>query len=176
MKRCDCLRYKDMQYLRKDSSLWTFDEEDGILTAIGSLYPLVEFDKGKAVQICPYYLYNKDNMRISAAFLKQRVLSKEKKEIIDKAVKKCEYRVDPNKHRYIEERHACILFLYVEKYDIEITKEIFEQFFDFLQNRQKYLDISPCLMIPPIEHDARMECINEAWIEAFEQYIGENKK
>jgi hypothetical protein len=173
MKRCNCLRYKDLSFLRKDSSIWTFDTQDGLLVSMGSLYPLVEFDKGKAIPICPYYLYVKDGVRISAAFLKQKDLADDKRELIDIAVKECKNRIDISKHKYIEERHACVLFLYVEKHGIEVTEELFNQFFDFLQIRQKYLDISPCLIIPPIEHDERMMCINEAWLEAFEEYIKE---
>lgn len=172
MRRCKCLRYKDLQYLRKDSCLWIYDPDDGFVS-LGSVYPLIEFDKGKAHPICPYYLYIKDGLRISAAFLKQKELSDDKKVLIEKAVRYCKNQVDLPNIKYVEERHAMVLILYAEKYDIEVDESLFDKFFNFLQVRQKYLDISPCLIIPPIEHDERMECINEAWIEAFEQYLKE---
>ena len=172
MKRCSCLHYKDLQYLKKDSRIWIYDNKHGLIP-FENIYPLVEFDCGKAIPICPYYLYIKDDMRISRAYFKQKSISDTDEKLINEAVKSCKNRVELFTHNFIEERHAIILYFYAKKKSILVNEYLFESFYSFLQERQLYLDIRPCLSIPPVEHIDRMNCLNDCWLEAFEEYIKE---
>jgi len=174
LKRCKCLRFKDLQYLKRESRLWIWEDVDGLIP-VECIYPLVEFDKGEPLQVCPYYLYLTDNMRISCAYYGYRQLNNEHREIIDDAVKNCANRISIDNIRFIEDRHAEILEIYSSHINKSLDREMFLDFYGFIQIRQKYLDISPCLIIPPIEHDDRMSCINECWIEAFKKYLEEKK-
>lgn len=170
------MRYKELQHQARQSEIWIFDDQWG-LTAFGSLYPLVNFEEGSgaAIPICPYYLYIKDGKRLSCAFYKLKELNDHEISLINDAIKSCEECVPLETYNYIEERHARILELIAVHMKVDIDEKLFEQFYDFIQNRSKYLDITPCLGIPPAEHDERMDCINSAWIEAFEEYLKENK-
>lgn len=160
-------------YLRRDSRLWIFHNKHGLMP-VESEYPLVEFDEGSPVAICPYYLFLADDMRISCAYFNYGRLTDLEKNIIDDAVLKCERRVPLNHMKFIEDRHAVVLGIYAEHVNKVVDVEMFNDFYNFIQVRQRYLDISPCLVIAPIEHDERMDCINSAWIEAFEKYLKEN--
>jgi len=164
-----------MQYLNKESRLWIFSDSVG-LTPVQTEYPLLEFDRGKQCIICPYYLHLGNDLRISEAYFNYSLLTVEQKEIIDDAVKNCKNSIPIGNTRFIENRHAEILMIYAKRFNnTEVNEELFNDFYDFIQVRQKYLDISPCLIIPPIEHDERMECINQAWIDAFKMYLKETK-
>lgn len=168
MRRCKCLLYKELISLKNNSQLWIFDDTIGLIP-LNSIYPLVDFDYGEALPICPYYLYTEDNIRVDSAFFKMKELRDDVIQKIDNAVKNCMNRV-PLEIKYIDERHAQILQLIAKKTNRDVTKQIFDTFYDFLKVRKKYLDISPCLMIPPAEHEERIECINQAWFAAFELY------
>jgi len=172
MKRCKCLRYKDLQYLKKDSRIWIYNDEHG-LVALECVYPLVDFDCGNAIQICPYYLHIEDGIRVSSAYFNYNKLSDSSKKLIDKAVKNCKNRVDLLEYNFVEERHAIILYIYAHKHEVLVDKNLFETFYEFLPIRQRYLDISSCLSIPPVEHKDRMRCINQCWLRAFEAYLKE---
>ena len=172
MKRCLCLRYKELQYLKKDSRIWIYDDEHGLIP-FENIYPLVDFDCGNTVPICPYYLYIEDGLRISRAYIKQKSISQTDEKLINKAVKNCKNKVELFEYKFIEERHAIILYIYAKKHSMLVNEHLFEMFYNFLQGRQAYLDISPCLSIPPVEHKDRMNCLNDCWLEAFEEYIKE---
>jgi hypothetical protein len=159
-----------MQYLNKESRLWIFVDNLG-LVPVESEYPLLEFNNGEPDIICPYYLYLTDDMRISNAISRYNSLTEEEKKTIDLAVKECTECVDIVP--FIDDRHAQILKLYAKEKKILVNLDLFSRFYNFLMIRRVYLDITPCLMIPPIEHDARMRCINQVWIEAFEKYLKE---
>ena len=174
MRRCRCLRYKELQLLSRNSEVWIFSDQWGLIP-FGSLYPLAEFDEGAVIPICPYYLYIKDGKRISRAFYRLKELSDREISRINEAIKNCGGYVPLETYDYIEKRHAQILELIAEHRNVDIDKKLFEQFYDFIQNRSEYLDIAPCLGIPPAEHDERMDCINSCWIEAFEEYLEANK-
>jgi len=174
MKRCKCIRFRDMQYLRRESRLWIFSDEYGLMP-VESEYPLIEFDEGNPITICPYYLFLTSDMRIANAYFNYGKLTTLEKEIIDEKVLKCEHRVPADDMKYIEDRHASVLGIYAEHISKAVDEEMFDDFYDFIQVRQGYLDISPCLVIPPRDHSDRMECINQAWIEAFKEYLKENK-
>lgn len=170
MKRCHCLLYKELQHLRRESSVWIYDDQYGLI-ALDCIYPLVDFDKGNAVQICPYYLYLKDGIRISSAFFRRKDLQAKELELIIEAVDECKNSVWID--RYIEHRHAEVLTLIAKKKGLTVGRKLFDVFYDFIQVRSKYLDITPCLMIPPIDHKDRMTCINECWLGAFDKYLKE---
>lgn len=137
----------------------------------GSLYPLVEFDEGSVIPICPYYLHIKDGKRISRAFYRLKELSDREISLINEAIKSCGNCVPLDTYNYVEERHARVLEFIAEHMSIDIDRKLFEQFYDFIQNRSNYLDITPCLSIPPADHNERMACLNECWQEAFEDYL-----
>ena len=170
MKRCACMRYKELQHLKRDSKIWIYDNQYGLIP-FNCLYPLVNFDLGNAVPICPYYLYIKDGIRIADAFFRQGSLREDEIELITKAVENCEKFVPLDTYEYIENRHAIILGLIAKRMKVQVDKKLFDRFYDFLQYRSIYLDIAPCLVIPPIRHDERMSCINECWFLAFEEYL-----
>ena len=174
MKRCKCIRFKELQALRRESSLWLWSDEYG-LVPVSCEYPLILFDCGNPVQVCPYYLYLEPDLRLASSFDKYRSLNDEHRKILDRAVINCENRIPPDGIKLIEDRHAEILMLYAKNKGKTVDKELFLDFYKFIQIRQKYLDISACLAIPPIEHNNRMECINQAWMDAFKRYLGENK-
>lgn len=163
-----------MQFLRRESRLWIFHDKYGLMP-VESEYPLVEFDNGSPRTICPYYLFLTDDMRISCAYFNYGKLTGLEKEIIDETVLSCEHRVPIDGIKFLEDRHANVLEIYADHINKVVDVEMFEDFYDFIQIRQKYLDISPCLIIPPRDHDDRMLCINQAWIEAFKEYLKENK-
>lgn len=177
MRRCKCLRYKELQHARKQSEIWIFDDEWGLI-AFGSLYPLVRFEEGTgiAIPICPYYLYIKEGVRLSCAFYNHKEMPDNEISLINEAVKTCQGLVPLEWYNYIEERHAQILQLIAGDMKVDVDKKLFDQFYDFIQNRSGYLDISLCLGIPPAEHDERMDCINACWQEAFKEYLRVNKK
>lgn len=131
MRRCNCLRYKELQLQKKDSRAWMFDDEDG-LVPLESIYPLAEFDCGNVIPQCPYYLYVKDNIRISLAFFKRKNLSNEDIKLIEDAVEACPNRIKLSEGKIIEERHAIILYLYANKYSLDVDKGLFETFYDFI--------------------------------------------
>jgi hypothetical protein len=174
MRRCKCLRYKELQHRSGDSEIWVFDDKWGLIP-FGSLYPLVEFDEGVVMPICPYYLYIKDGKRLSRAFYRLKELSDREISLINEAIKSCKNCVPLETYDYVEKRHAQILELIAEHMKVDIDKKLFEQFYDFIQNRSEYLDITQCLGIPPAEHDERMDCINDCWKEAFQEYLKVNK-
>lgn len=171
MKHCDCLRYKLLQELARESRLWLFDEEYGLIP-IDVLYPLIKFDSGNPVPICPYYLYLKDDVRISDAFNHKKKLTEKEIELLNIATAECKNTINSNVV-CLTDRHAMILQQYATENKLVLDQILYDKFCDFIINRNKYLDISPCLTIPPIEHVARMKCINEAWFDAFMEYSKE---
>lgn len=176
MRRCKCLRYKELQHLARSSEIWVYDDQWGLI-AFGSLYPLARFEEGTgiAIPICPYYLYIKDGTRLSCSFYRLKELSDREISLINEAIKSCQGLVPFECYDYIEERHARILELIAKNLKVDIDKKMFDQFYDFIQNRSKYLDIATCLGIPPAEHIERMDCINACWQEAFEKYLKDVK-
>lgn len=174
MKRCKCIRFKELQALRRESAMWLWSDQYG-LVPVSCEYPLIMFDCGDPAPICPYYLYLDDDIRLANSFDRYRMLNDEHRKILDNAIINCEHRVPPDNVELIEDRHAEILRLYAANKDQVVDRELFLDFYKFIQIRQQYLDISPCLVIPPIEHRERMECINQAWMDAFKKYLEEKK-
>lgn len=169
MKRCDCIRYTELLLLRREDSGWIFDDELGLIR-LDAKYPLIDFDYGKPVVICPYYLYIENGEQIRRAFFRWQELSDEERFKITLAVKHCKARVKRPKY-IINERQAEILLKYAKIHNLlPVDRELWDEFNEFLAVRGDYTDFAPCKYVTPSE---RRECIDQVWFEAFDKFRAE---
>jgi len=166
MKRCNCVRYAELLLLKREDCGWIFDDSEGMIR-IDSLYPLVDFNYGKPVMICPYFLYIDSGQQIRRAFFRWKDLTDEERAKILLAVKHCKARVKRPEY-IINDRQAEILMGYAEMHSLSpVDKTLWDEFNEFLAVRRKYVDFSPCRYITPSE---RRECIDQVWFEAFDKF------